>query len=390
MKKLTHGANMMLLLMGFRAIVDIFEDNYITTMLSRLTGGNISTITFYYMIKYLFTGVGAILIGKLVKQKYLTTLRIGIVADLIFFVALIKIRDSFISIGITAMLHGLALILYYLPIGFANANWIKENERHSYSSVKGIMNQILGILIPITFGGIISKTSYTHTGSILIAVVILQLIATIYVKDDVSSEPSIFRLIPFIKKIWQSSEMRIFMLMTLFRGIALMGAQKQLINMLIFENYGSEFQLGKITSIIAILTITLFWLFGRFSSEKHYRKILIFGTTIQLIAVIALMIRTNSMTITIINFTFTAVFGIMSSIIENYTYNKYVNKYQESKPEFLVSYEIIINFGRIISWLFVIVSSIWSVSAISASIGIINVLFVIMSFILAKMLKKSY
>jgi len=390
MKKLSSGAKMMVLLMALRTIVDLFEDSYITTMLSRLTNGDTVKIALYFIVKYLFTGLGAILIGKWVKSRYLTVLRLGIIADLIFFIAFINMNNTWTSLVTTAILQGLALILYYLPVSFANSNWIKQKERHLYSSINGISVQILGILIPITFGGIIAKTSYTSTGSIIVAIILLQLFATLFVKNEKTSSEKKFALTQFCKDILHSKQMKLFILMNLFRGIALMGAQRQLINMLIFNQYQNEFQLGKITSIISFTTIILLWLFGKFTSTNHYRKLLILTTSIQILSVVSLILTTNTATIITISFCFTSCVGIINIILDNFFYT-IANQYNDSKPEFLVSNEIVINAGRIISWCFAIFTTLFQTSStITISISLINLAFIGMSAISAHILKKAF
>ena len=72
---LSRNARTLLILSMLRIVVDLFLDNYVTTMLSKLTSGNMIMISWYYMVMFACTVAGAIILGKFVKNHYLGVLR---------------------------------------------------------------------------------------------------------------------------------------------------------------------------------------------------------------------------------------------------------------------------------------------------------------------------
>ena len=392
--KFSYGANVLLVLLVFRCIVDLFEDSYITTQLSIITGGNTTKIAIYYIVKHLLCPIGALLAGRWVKTHCLTVMRIGIIADLIFFIAFSQIKDTWGSIIVIAAIQGLALVLYYLPLSFVTANWVLDKERHRFLSYQSVISKTMSIIIPVTLGTIIYATNYNSTIKLMIVIVALQLITIAVIRRDKTCESSNFDMLGFVKKSVKDKEMRDYFLISILKGLTLIGAQSQLINMLIFNRFGNEYELGKITSLIAILSIISFWTFGKFGSEKIYRQIIKSFTVIQVVVVLALLAITNEITIIAIRMCFDCTLSIVRLIADNYCY-KLVNKplNETMKSEFFVYQEFGLNIGRIISWIIVIfVSLLTFVSSgtiLTVSLCMITIAFVIMSVMLSRALKSS-
>ena len=146
---ISQGAWLMILLLSLRTIIDIFEDNYVTTLLTRLTDGATSKIAVYFIVKYGVTAVGAIFIGRYVKKYALRVFRLGMISTFLFFIAFINMKLTIFSMLIAASLQGLALIMYYLPFAVINASVVKKSERHNYSAKNSIAGKILGMITQI-------------------------------------------------------------------------------------------------------------------------------------------------------------------------------------------------------------------------------------------------
>lgn len=381
----------MILLLSLRTIIDIFEDNYVTTLLTRLTDGATSKIAVYFIVKYGVTAVGAIFIGRYVKKYALRVFRLGMISTFLFFIAFINMKLTIFSMLIAASLQGLALIMYYLPFAVINASVVKKSERHNYSAKNSIAGKILGMITPITFGAIIAKTNYFTTGIVILSVIVLELVAASFIKNAKSEEHERFEFAFFLKRFVKEGTNKLFIVMMICKGIALMGAQRQLINMLIFNQYGSEFQLGKIASLVSVSSIVLVALFGKYATPKKYKSILGVTAGIQLITVIFLMVNTNTISIVLMRFAFDAVVGIIGLIAENYLYGLAVAN-AEYKTEYMVLTEVLSNTGRILSWVLAIIVSVISTQnsmSIPIAISVINLAFMLMVIMLTKVLKKN-
>lgn len=389
--KISRGAWLMIWLLSLRTIIDIFEDNYVTTLLTRLTGGATSKIAVYFIVKYGVTALGAIFIGRYVKKYALGVFRLGMISTFLFFIAFINMKLTIFSMLIAASLQGLALIMYYLPFAVINASVVKKSERHNYSAKNSIAGRILGMITPITFGAIIAKTNYFTTGIVILSVIVLELVAASFIKGVKSEEHERFEFAFFLKRFVKEGTNKLFIVMMICKGIALMGAQRQLINMLIFNQYGSEFQLGKIASLVSVSLIVLVALFGKYSTPKKYKIILGITAGIQLSTVMFLIFNTNTISIVLMRFAFDAVVGIIGLIAENYLYGLAVAN-AEYKTEYMVLTEVMSNAGRILSWVLAIIVSVISTQnfmSIPIAISVINLAFMVMVIALTKVLKKN-
>ena len=181
---LSRNARTLLILSMLRIVVDLFLDNYVTTMLSKLTSGNMIMISWYYMVMFACTVAGAIILGKFVKNHYLGVLRCGITVNVLFFLLFIYLKNNVFYFAVLASLQGLSLGCYYLPIQFASSNWINPEDQHKYSSITGILGQILKIILPVLLGVIIVKNNYHNTGIYMFIVVLLHLAVTLVIKEE--------------------------------------------------------------------------------------------------------------------------------------------------------------------------------------------------------------
>lgn len=384
-KIFSTGAVIVLCLGIFRSVVDVFEDNYVTTMINLITGGDTLKITIYHIVKFGVCPIVAIGAGRWLKSHYLTVMRIGIVADLAFFLAFSQMQNSWVSIILTSAIQGSAFIMYYLPLNFIMANWIRSDELHKFFSYQSLIGKIMSVLLPVLLGGMIVTISYGRTISVMIVVVILQL-ATLLFANKADAKPQVYssyNIISFIKKAFSNKEMSHFFIISFCKGAVLVGAQSQLINLLIIAKFGDELQLGKVTSIVAVIAMVTLYVFGKFANEKMYRKILSVLTVIQVTVVVSLLLWTNTATIILIKLCFDCVLSIVGLITNAYVFKLADNELTKShKAEYFVFHEIGMNAGRIVSWLFVIIATTISVNILPLAILLITIIFLVMVTIL--------
>lgn len=388
-ERLSLAAWFVILMGGIRTIVDLFEDNFITTLLMQLTNNDSSQIAIYSIARFSVIIVVVVLLGILCKRHPLAVFRTGIVLDLVLMLSLRHIRNNWSSLLFIAFIQGIALVVYYLPFNLLNSNWVSPKERHRFSGTNEAICKAIAILAPILLGSLISGKGYEYTLIFMAILVLIQLILAQNLKKGNISENRNFHLISFFQKIATSKDLQVYFLVEFLRGISIAGAQSNIITMLVYSETQSEYTLGKLISIIAIISMAVAWIFGRYCSKKHYVVIIWTTVVTQVVAITLLICFSGLPTIILENIVVSVFIGLVSLISTNLMFNISLEQ-EESKTEFFVTREIVLNIGRIISWGLVIVSSLLKTSlTLKISLVFIAIAFIVMSVLLTKIIRKQ-
>lgn len=111
----------------------VFIESFSVAYFLKVTNGNITTISIYYIIIYFLLSLGNVFMGKIIKQfptksRYIMSL--GIVARALFIVVLSdKIASNYISIAIYVFIFSVIQIIITLFI----KTDIKNNNKEKYS-----------------------------------------------------------------------------------------------------------------------------------------------------------------------------------------------------------------------------------------------------------------
>ncbi len=150
--------------------------------------------------------------------------------------------------------------------------------------------------------------------------------------------------------------------MKFFRGMAYKGALETTIVLLIIIAFDSDFSLGIVTSITSLLAIISAYIYRRIQRKSIIKKLLIFSCGIILTSAIILICFTNQYTIVCYNliYAFFLQFIIVSQEVETlkFTNSEIIN--DENRAETYILLECVLNVGRIISYILLLIVGIFN------------------------------
>lgn len=314
-------------------------------------------IALYNLMQYIFVPITFIFGGLLSKKKNgIWSLRLGILFFIMFFIFILCIKNSIVSyiIPLGALL-GIASGFYWLAFQVLCFDCTTVNNRDTFNGFNGCSAAISGALAPIIGGYIIQKagntTGYTFVFACSLLLFCVLILVSLLIKTKNYSAKLNF------SHIWGSKHSE---WTKLRQAITVWGLRDVVIGFLIvtlvFQSTGSELSVGKLTLLASVISSLAFLTQQKLVKPKHRLLSMYIGATIMFVAILGITWHIEYFTLlvfTVLQALSTPFFITpMNSAIFNV-----INEYHEEnlRAEYIINKEIVLNIGRIISTLVLII-----------------------------------
>lgn len=315
--------------------------------------------------------------------------RIGVILNFIYIMAIVILKENIINhLILISILFGLSSGCYWFSYNLFVINKIKNSERTKYTVKSKLVSSIVGILCPVVLGSIITITNYELTAIIILVLSLCQVILSFILTPDTEDNLGKFNLKRTIKHLYKNKQIKYSFLVEFFVGLNVSdGALETVMTILIFNSFKTNMNYGLITSIVTILSMISFKLYGKIYTNKDDKKLIVVSSIIPVLSLLLLFFLRNNITILIYNFCYVIFANILSLTREirlfNLSDSDIVNR--ENQVEFVALREGILNLGRILGY------SLLLIAGISKSDIMLNIVMVILTlsiFIMGMSIKK--
>jgi len=403
-KELTHfkrlpinARNLLLSYSLFEVVYPILV-TFFNAFIWRNSQGFLS-VAVYHISRFVSLPVGFYLNGKLLRYFKISKLYfIGVLFIGLHTLSVILSKgNSYLYYVAFGLVYGLGGGLFWSNRNFLKLRETKDSNRNYFSSIESSITTLVGIIIPSLTGWFIvfgeNKNIYsTDTSYRILAISVLLILASsgLVLLRRKYETPSVNRVI--IKKgskNWLSVRL-IQISIGLTNGVLFFVP-----DLLILEGVGNEKVLGFISSLVAIGTALLIYLFGRLSSSKHRISTFSCSIVLNIFASLLLLVFPEpggyilyiSLVYVSKAFIWVSAVPLIMSIIES---EKMLDNYR-----YILDMELFLNTGRVIgigAFLFLLlyfeqVNAIVSIPLISAVFQ--GIIFVVAISILKKNKFKS-
>ena len=399
MKK-KNNLRFLLIVTCFTALLDVFCNIFLISKLYDLAENSNQIVSIYYIVVYITVPLTCLIFRKYFKARAVEAMRCGVVlnAVLIIFVATLNDTQLISSYCIIAILFGVSQAFYYIPYGIVVATYIGENTIN-YCATASIIFNIANILFPITLGKIIDVKSFKIVSTSLIVIAVLQVLATFKIDSFINKEEFNFK--NFFKAIKDEAKFKAIVMntakITFFKGINTSVLDRTVL-LLIKSMFDTNFELGRLTTLFAIVTISVNYIAKKVFMPKNENLL---SVTQLKLARFTLMLSTTAVSIGIAYLVIFPskssfiVFRLMSSIfITIIMLLTDVNHYDTSaesgnfKAEFQIFTEYCLNVGRVSALLILLIVDYFISSVIAIDVVITGIAIIV--FLHSKMLMKNF
>lgn len=342
------------LLRILKSILNNFVDVFFVLYFLTVSNGNILPLGIYKLVFVFFVWVVFFLIRNYCKVKgRIRFLRIGIILYLIYFLFIIILKEKLVDyIFLIGFLYGLEEGFYYSVYNMIESDGVKNNDRSKYIGTYTLAKNIISIIFPLIFGGIIQKAGFINAALFALFIVVLEIILVNVFEDSNIPRNNKTNFKEFGKVVKNQREFRMIIESKVCAGLTYSeGALSYVITIYIIKIFSESVSLGIFTSIFSVISAIIGLLFVKVIKPKHY-NILIMSTSIITIILLCILIwDCNFVTIVLYNL-FQTISKGLTDLINEKNVSDFSNVRaikREFKVEYFLSIETALFVGRVIS-----------------------------------------
>lgn len=272
---------------------------------------------------------------------------------MIYFLFIIILKEKLVDyIFLIGFLYGLEEGFYYSVYNMIESDGVKNNDRSKYIGTYTLVKNIISIIFPLIFGGIIQKSGFINAALFALFIVVLEIILVNVFEDSNIPRNNKTNFKGFWKVIKNQREFRRIIESKVCAGLTYSeGALSYVITIYIIKIFSESVSLGIFTSIFSIISAIIGLLFVKVIKPKHYNILIISTSIITIILLCILIWNCNFVTIVLYNLFQTISKGLTDLINEKNVsdFSNVRSIKREFKVEYFLSIETALFVGRVIS-----------------------------------------
>lgn len=373
-----------------KSLTQMFNTTFLGIYFLRISGGNISEVALFYILWYLFHPIFMYVVSKKInKNNIIPMYRTGILLDLVCFIILFFTKANIVKfIYPFAILMALREAIYWIPQMMLVYNVNQENTYKKYFSYTHIIEKAWVIISTLITGYLITENSYGAVFLVIIGLGVIVYITT-FKLDKLKYEQKSLEL-GKMKEILKNKDAKRTYKIFLFYGMNSAGVLVVLIQLVIFMQFNSEFSIGYLNAIFALIATITSILVNRYLKQKHYQKAFLFAGSLIVLAIIPMVINTNFNFFVIYNIALNIggqVLGILLAI-NRFQVNEN-EKFKDYRLENIMLGEIYLAIGRVAGFILLYIAGKIAFNILSVKVLImISSLFIILEMFMFNKLER--
>ena len=353
--------NIIIAISTFKKIISIFLGPFLTAYFIKTSKESLIDLSLYHIFSHVLLTIGAFAVANIIKNKFrIGMFRIGVISNLFYIMAIIILKQNIINhLVLISILYGISASTYWFPYNLFVTNRIDNKERTNYTVKAKIVSSLTRIICPFLLGSIITATNYELTAIIILFVTIIQIILSFLLEPEREENLTKINYKNTFKELKDNEPIRRLLKVEFLAGMNNSDtALEILITILIFNSFKTNLNLGLINSITAILSMVAVKIYGKKYKNKNDKNIITISSIMPVIAIFLLLIWKNNITIIIYNIFYVILVAILTLTRDirlwNISDSSIVKK--ENQCEFLVMREAVLNLGRILGYLMLLIA----------------------------------
>ncbi|MCI9016315.1 MAG: MFS transporter [Clostridia bacterium] len=349
-------------------LTSLFVKTFLVAYFLKVTNDSIIQISIYYIIMYTLSGIGKVLIGKVVKSnpEYRTkVLSMGIVLRAVFILFIVILKENIATyFPIVAILYGISEVFYWTSHEVLYIDVTTNENRKDYMSIKTILGKIINIIAPIILGSSIELYSFTKIAIYIFILSVIQIIISLQIKTD-KNETLItnkYSIKTFLENLNNSQKIKInkYTKSAIAYGV-IESSMQTLVVIITIMTFKTSFNLGILTSVFSICSMIAMYLYKNFYNRNNSKFVLYLCSSLIVIGVIGLVFDINKITLVIYNFVYTISICILGVIYDTKKGDlvKECN-IEEWKVEWVSYVVLFMHLGRISGYILMLITGLFN------------------------------
>ena len=314
----------------------------------------IVSVSAYRLSLFIALIAGFYILTDWVKRKNkVAVFRLYLIPRILILLGIIFLRegivDYIIPIGI---LVGACAALYWAPMHCMVSEKVSPAQMPKFIGYDGMFAGIVKVLTPVLLGLFITVGSYETMAKVFLVVCMFEFIFLFFIKSSMHRSKKRPDFVGFFNCMMRFPVIRKLFYIEMLRGFSKNGALGTIITMYTVYLFKTDFNLGILTTIFAMIAIFKSFLFGRFGKKSAFPLILSISTLAALSSLALFIFYTSELTFIIYNFIAVTGIGLLGNIASANMY--YLSKSpcvsKDHKTEYFVFRETALSIGRLVSF----------------------------------------
>ena len=373
-------------------IINVYFDTFFVFYFFKVSNYEIISLAQYYLIRYLFTGIGFFILRNSMKKNIkVPYFRIGISLEALYIASIMLLKENIIQyVVFVSMLCGLAEGLFYYPKNILETEKINNNDRQKYSGKLNIINKLISIIIPVVLGYLLTYFSYVEISKGVFILFIIMFFFSFYIDDDYHLIKNKLEIKKFLNIISKDKLLSKIFIVWFLSGLTYSsGVMATIITLTKINVFKTNLNLGYVEAICAFLSLVSSLVYMKINRKK-FSVIVKYSGIIS--SIVLLLFSTNPIIIYLVLYLFirnSLVFVI--NMISNYTANNISNDKlikEKYKAEYFLTRDIIFCVSRCFGYLILLlVSFTFGIKYITYILIVCAISLLIEGLTLAKIIK---
>jgi YQGE family putative transporter len=355
MQKLSRQSFFLLILAMLNNAGLIVATTFVNVFLMRSTNNSIGLIILQNMLNFSVLLVAFVGGTKLLAKMNITTiLKIGIVSQALYYLAILVLRNHIATFIIPlGIFSGLGGGLYWFATNLLIGRYVKESEQGRFFSYQQTFGFVFGVVIPALSGFLIVQFDDLMGYYILFGIAIVLFISGYFLVGNISgfTAQTKMQVLGVLKlkgnDYWQASK-----LVNFSNGFK-MAVQGMIFTLFAFSIFQNEDIMGRFTSMSALIGVFSSLWFARRSKMNNQKQYYFLTTLFMLVTFLLLAFFPNKISMVVAWVIFGAVQSWGNTILRGVTYQlslRAKNGFEQN--EYIVATEFPLALGRMVGLTF--------------------------------------
>lgn len=289
------------------SVINLFISTFLIAHIYTLTSDLYSyalNVGIYQLSTYVTMLIAYFLLSFVVdKTNRIGVYRIAnILEALLVIVTIFYGKDLAKIVFLAGFLNGLAHSAYYASFNVLKQEMVSRKTMDKFVVVMNILVKVVSVVCPILLGALIEVSTYSMVAIYVLIISLVQTVISFFVKSKRPNESN-FNVKQYLKKIKENPQLfkkvKSIYLMSIPYGCTTIVSA--LLNINIMRHLGSNFSLGLLTSVFALVSILVLILINKFTKVGKRSWVFITVAVMQIVGSVVFSIVPNLATLLIFN-----------------------------------------------------------------------------------------
>lgn len=371
-----------------RKFIAVFFSLFFNIYILKIVNNDFNFILKYTVYSVIISFIFEYLILKVINSRNAEHIyRVSFLLLTMCIIILLIFKENIVKyIYLFKTLHMLSTICYSAPYELMIIGSNSNKSMSSFLANLSILESITTILAPIFSGLIIDKLSYNIFFALLMLETLIIILVSLKIKDFTISDKKLNMKSYWNKAIDKKHLKDIYKCM-FYRRISSQGAMTELLPIILFLRLGTEISLGTYNTLFAIISVISLQVLKIINKKNINKKFYPCLAIIIFVSSLFVAFNTSINTLLVYYILMNSFGSILESESCSYVYSAIkVDNLEEYKKEHIMTYNVYMTIGQIISYsiVYVLYNYFYNVNILSISTSVLMFFLIIASIYLKK------